>query len=138
MDLDKEDVAAISSSLDDIADYVDGVAVRITLYQIRETTPAARDLAGLLVQCTAAVQAAVQHLRPPQDHERLDAAASEIVRLEDQADTIYRRAVAALVNTPGLDPILTLKWQEIYELLERAVDKCDDVRKAIEITQYKR
>jgi hypothetical protein len=135
--LDKEDIAAIASGLDDIADYVDAAGVRIGLYQIPESTAEARQLADLLVEVVEILKNAVTCLRTNREREKVISCAREIHRLENESDTVYRRALGNLFNTPGIDPILVLKWKEIYERLEMAVDQCEDVSNVLEAIQLK-
>jgi uncharacterized protein len=135
--LDAEDIAATASGLDDIADYVDAAAVRFELYRIEESTPEARALADLLVSTVTVLQEAVPLLRHHQEHERLLTLCREVKRLEGAADNVYRHALGLLFNAPGADPILVMKWQEIYQRLEQAVDKCDDVANVLEGVKFK-
>lgn len=135
--LDKEDIVAMASGLDDIADYADAAAIRFPLYQIPESTPESRELAELLVQCVELLASAVSGLRSGKERDRIIAACRELHRLENESDTIYRRAMGELFNRPGADPIFVLKWKEIYERLEMAIDKCEDVSNALETIQLK-
>ena len=135
--LDKEDIAAIASGLDDVADYADAASVRLSLYQIPASSEEARDLARLLVKCTEVLQDAVGCLRSNRNKDRVIRACREIHTIENESDAVYRRALGTLFNTPGVDPILVLKWKEIYERIEMAVDKCEDVSNVIESIQLK-
>lgn len=135
--LDKDDIAAIASGLDDVADYADAASVRVILYQISETSPESAELADLLLQCTQVLQGAVNCVRTFKDRERIIAACRDIHRIENESDTVYRRALGTLFNSPGADPITVMKWKEIYERLEMAVDKCEDVSNVLEAIQMK-
>lgn len=135
--LDKEDIAAIASGLDDIADYADAAAVRFVLYKIPESTPASRQLSELLVQSVEVLASAVALLRSTRERERIIQACRQLHRLENETDSVYRQAMGDLFNTPGIDPIFVLKWKEIYERMEMAVDKCEDVSNVIEAIQLK-
>ncbi|MCC2668180.1 MAG: hypothetical protein K0Q72_651 [Armatimonadetes bacterium] len=135
--LDKEDIAAIASGLDDVADYADAASVRLSLYQIPATSPEAQELAALLVKCTEVLREAVGCLRTNRNKDRVIHACREIHTIENESDAVYRRALGRLFNTPGVDPILVLKWKEIYERIEMAVDKCEDVSNVIESIQLK-
>jgi len=135
--LDKEDLAAIASGLDDIADYLDAAAVRVVLYQIPESTPESIQLSELLVQVTEVLQGAVACLRHNRDREKMTQAFRDIHRLENESDAAYRGALGRLFNTPDSDPIMILKWKEIYERLEMAVDKCEDVANVVEAVHIK-
>lgn len=135
--LDKEDIADIASGLDDIADYADAVAIRFPLYQIPESTPESRELAELLVQSVETLAVAVKCLRSGKDRDKIIKACRDLHRLENESDTIYRKAMGELFNRPGVDPIFVLKWKEIYERLEMAIDMCEDVSNVLESIQLK-
>lgn len=135
--LDKEDIQALSSGLDDIADYIDAAGVRVVLYQIPESSPEARQLAELLLQCVQVLHDAVTCLRHVRQRDRILTAARRIHELENESDAVYRRALGTLFNTPGIDPILLLKWKEIYERIEMAVDQVEDVSNVLEAIHLK-
>lgn len=135
--LDKEDIAAIASGMDDVADYADAAAVRFVLYQIPEVSPEARQLAGLLLQSAELLKSTVACLRNPKQREQIIPNCRAIHKLENESDAVYREALGTLFNTPGIDPIIVLKWKEIYERLEMAVDQCEDVANVVESIQLK-
>jgi len=135
--IDKEDIAAMASGLDDVADHIDAVGDRIVLYQIPECTPYARELTDLLVQAAERLEKGVRCLRTMNERDTIIEVCRDIHRLENESDTVYRRAMGELFNTPGIDPITLLKWKEIYERLEKAVDECEDVSNVIEAIQLK-
>jgi uncharacterized protein len=135
--LDKEDIAAIAGGLDDVADYLDAASVRVVLYQIPESTPEAIQLAELLVQIVEVLQGAVACLRDNRERGKVTQACRDIHRLENESDAAYRAALGKLFNTPGADPITVLKWKEIYDRLETAVDKCEDVSNVVEAIHIK-
>jgi predicted phosphate transport protein (TIGR00153 family) len=135
--LDKEDIAALYSGLDDVADSADAAAVRLIIYQIPESSAESRELAELLVRAVEVLQGAVCCLRTTRDRDRIFEACRQIHTLENESDAIYRRALGKLFNTPGVDPIAVLKWKEIYERLEMAVDKVEDVSNVLEAIQLK-
>jgi predicted phosphate transport protein (TIGR00153 family) len=130
--LDKDDLAALASGLDDIADYVDAAAVRLVLYKIAEPSAAAMQLAELMRAAAGIVAEAVRGLRSLRGREQFSQAFERIHELENQSDNIYRGALGELFNAPGADPIQILKWKEIYERMEMSVDKCEDVANVIE------
>ena len=74
----------------------------------------------------------VHGLRNLRNSEAFSAANRELHSLENQSDTVYRRGLSNLFNAPGVDPIFVLKWKEVYERMEMAVDKCEDVANVIE------
>jgi uncharacterized protein len=135
--LDKEDIAAIANGLDDIADFADGAAVRFILYKIPQSTPESRQLADLLLEAAGVLASAVGALRSGKERDKIIQACRELHRLENESDTIYQGALGELFNTPGVDPIAVMKWKEIYERLEMAVDQCEDVANVLESIQHK-
>jgi uncharacterized protein len=135
--LDKEDIASMASGLDDIADYADAVAVRLTLYEIPESSPDAVELAATLVESVRVLRDAVKALRSGKERAKIIGCCRELHRLEKESDAIYRTALSKLFNAPNADPIMVLKWKEIYERLEMAVDQCEDVANVLESIQLK-
>src|SRR5262249_23074070 len=120
--LDKDDLAALAGSLDDVADYIDAAAERFVIYNIERPTAEARELARLLLETAQLVASSVRGLRDLRDRDSFFRAFREIHDLENQSDTIYRTALGNLFNAPDAHPILVLKWKEIYERMEMAVD----------------
>lgn len=125
--LDREDIHLLTSKLDNVVDLVDGTARRVEMFHVTETREPARQLADVLVRAAAQIQAAVGKLKKPkllQEH------TDEIKRLEEEGDAIYHAAVGALfAGTP--DPLEVIKWKEIYDTLERAIDQCEDVANVV-------
>jgi hypothetical protein len=94
-------------------------------------TPEVRELAAVLVRATQNVARAVAGLRDLKRSQGVLAACIEVNRLENEADEILRNAVAKLFKNTT-DPLLVMKWKEIYEALEVATDRCEDVANIIE------
>jgi predicted phosphate transport protein (TIGR00153 family) len=130
--LDKDDLAALAGRLDDVADYVEAAADRLVLYRIQQPSPEAREQADLLVAAARVLTGAVHGLRDLRQRDEIAEAGRQLHELERRSDAVYRRALGELFNSPGADPILVLKWKEIYERMETAVDKCEDVADVIE------
>lgn len=132
--LDRPDLHALASRLDDVLDGVEAVASRMVLYRIAEPTAAARELAGLIVASAEQIVQAMTRLPRFADVEQI---CVEINRLENAADQVYRQAIASLFESdrPAADLI---KWKEIYEVLEATTDRCEDVADAVEGIALKR
>ena len=127
--LDREDIHALASGLDDILDSAEAVGSRLVLFQITSNTPEAVQLTSILVNSSRQVEMAVGHLK---DLEHLVPFTIEINRLENEADAVSRDAVADLF-TPGRHEVLDImRWKEIYGRLESAADQCEDVANVIE------
>ena len=129
--IERDDIHRLISRMDDIMDYIEAAAERISLYEIREMTPEARDLADVLVRAAQGVERAVRGLRDMKHTEAVVKTCIDINRLENEGDAILRAAVARLFKEVR-DPIEIIKWKEIYEILESATDRCEDVANIIE------
>jgi predicted phosphate transport protein (TIGR00153 family) len=127
--LDREDIHALATSLDDVLDYIEAAAERLVVYRIKEPTSASRAMADVIVKTVAAMERAVQCLRTMDAgfHEH----AVEVNRLKNNADDLLRDSLAALFDEQG-DPIEVIKWKEIYETMEEVSDRCEDVANVIE------
>jgi uncharacterized protein len=125
---DREDIYLMSTELDDIVDLIDDAAKAIVIFDIREITPYARQFAGVIQRMSVELRDIVSTLRRPKN---VTPRLVEIHRLENEGDDIYHAAIAELFHdTP--DPLTVLKWKEVYEKLEAAVDRCENVANIIE------
>jgi uncharacterized protein len=130
---DREDIHNVASSLDDVIDLIDGTARRYDMFHIKDTRPAARRLANILVRAGDEIQAAVDGIRKPQIvHTRVAA----IKRLEEEADAVYHEAVGELFGNAG-DPLDIIRWKEMYDTLERTTDSCMGVGQALQSLSLK-
>jgi uncharacterized protein len=125
---DREDIYLMSSALDDIVDLVDDAARAIIIFDVREIKPHAQDLAGVLERMVEQLREIVSMLQKPKN---LTQRLVEVHRLENDGDDIYHSAVAELFHEER-DPLTVLKWKEIYEKLEAAIDRCENVANIIE------
>jgi uncharacterized protein len=128
---DREDIHALISRLDDILDAANGVAQRVVLYQVHEIPPRLLALSELLVESAEAVRLAVMALPDRKQHKPATKACVEVNRLENVADTLHREALADLF-TNLTDAIAIMKLKELYQLLEEATDRCEDVANVVE------
>jgi uncharacterized protein len=129
--IDRGDIHELISRMDDVLDLIEASAERIALYEIRVVEADAREFADVLEKSVVEMAAAVRVLRDLKDRPRLLAHCTEINRLENVGDQLLRRAVARLFRE-GSDPIHVMKWKEIYDYLENAIDRCEDVANVIE------
>ncbi len=125
---DREEIHALISGLDDILDLIEEVADTFVLYRIDRPTATAVQQAGIIVRCCEQLHEALLHLR---GFKGLDGYLIEIHRLENEGDRVVRAAIAGLFEDSG-DPIQIIKWKTVYDLLEAAIDKCEDVADIIE------
>ena len=130
--LDRYDIHGLISKLDDVLDLIEAVAERLVLFEIHETRPHAIELVRVLQKsCEDMHRAMGLFPNMAKKGEELLSICVEINRLENEADQIYRRAIAELFQ-PGNDPIIVMKWRDLYDNLESATDRCEDVANIVE------
>jgi predicted phosphate transport protein (TIGR00153 family) len=129
--LDRNDIYRPITRMDDIMDLVEAAADRFSLYEVKQMTPEAGELGRVLVSSAEHVLSAVSGLRDMKKPDVILQQCVEINRLENVADKILRSALARLFREEK-DPIAVIKWKEIYEILESATDRCEDVANVIE------
>src|SRR5205807_8033692 len=129
--IDRDDMHRLISRMDDVLALIEASSERIWLYELRRIEPEARAFAEVLVESVKAVGNAVRGLRDLRDRTALIAHCTEVNRLENEGDRLLRRAVARLFHD-STDPIHVIKWKEIYDNLENAIDRCEDVANVIE------
>jgi uncharacterized protein len=125
---DREDIHALSSQLDDVIDLIDAAASRFVLYRIASVKPGTLELSKVLLLATTEVTAAVRAIDTP--NEALQHCV-EVNRYENESDRLCRALIAQLFDEEK-DPVQIIKWKEIFEVIETAVDKCEDVANVIE------
>lgn len=129
--IDRDAIHRLITRMDDIMDNVEAAAERIELYEISAMTADVRDLADVLHRSALQVEPAIRGLRTLKEPQATLKLCIDINRLENEADAILRRSVARLFKDEK-DPITVIKWKEIYESLEEATDRCEDVANIIE------
>jgi predicted phosphate transport protein (TIGR00153 family) len=129
--IDRDSIHRLITRMDDVMDYVEAAAERIELYEITSMTSDVRDMADVLLRSAQQVELAIRGLRQLQNTQQTLKLCIDINRLENEADAILRRSVARLFKEEK-DPIMVIKWKEIYENLENASDRCEDVANIIE------
>jgi len=128
---DREDIALLAHSLDEITDYIHSSADMMVLYKVGQPTSRARELADIIVQAASEVEKAVAEVHDHIDREKLLKRCMEINRLENDGDSVYRAALAELFSDSA-DTASLIKWREIYEHMETAIDRCEDVANVLE------
>ena len=129
--LDREDIALLANSLDDFMDCIEGAARTAVLYRIAQPTARARELAAIIVHVTSELNKAIPRLRHPNQFKQIIEHCVEVNRLENEADNIHHAALAELFDNET-DITGIIKWREIYELLESAVDRGEDIANILE------
>ena len=128
---DREDIALLAHSMDEITDYIHSSADMMILYKVGQPTSRARELVDIIVQTAAEVEKAVSEVHDHIDRDKLLKRCMEINRLENEGDSIYRAALAELFSD-STDTASLIKWREIYEHMETAIDRCEDVANVLE------
>ena len=126
--LDREDIHALARSLDDVMDAIDASAALVRLYRLDPIRFGARELARIVTASTDQVRLALSAL---ERNKGLMTHATEINRLENEADKLHQDAVSRLFNDER-DPLLVMKWKETLDFLEDATDRCEDVANVLE------
>lgn len=124
---DREDIYTLSVALDDVCDYIDAAARAVVMYDIHETDGFAQELAVIIQKLAAEIHGAVGMLK---DAKGMEQHLLDIQRLENDADEVYFRAMAALFK--NTDAVKIIKWKELYEILENGTDRCESVGNIIE------
>jgi uncharacterized protein len=125
--IDREDILALASGLDDIVDLTEEVADYLGLYRIEAPMAQAQRLASILVEACRRIAEAVPRMRGFKDVSHYT---SEIHRLETDGDRVTREAVASLFDT-GIDPMVVIRWKDIFERLEDAIDATEHIANVI-------
>jgi len=119
--IEREDVLQLASALDDVVDYIEEVADFLGLYGIEAPMQQAQQLAELLARATEELARALPKLHGFKD---IQAQVVEIHRLENKGDAIVRGAITSLFQ-PGIDPVAVIRWKDIFERLEQAIDSTE-------------
>src|SRR5581483_2754245 len=122
MMLDRDDLVELAHSVDDVADAIENASELLSLYGVESPTRQSFELCALLVRASDRLATLLQNLR------KLDGASDDvraIKEIEDEADSVARAARASLFKDDRIDPVIVIRWKDIYESLEDAVDACD-------------
>jgi uncharacterized protein len=128
--IDREDIHSLASRMDDILDLMWGAAQRAQLFKLKESTKEAVALAKTLAVMVELVYRTFRYLRDKK-YSFIQDCCVEIHGLENEADQIFRSTLGSMFDEMK-DPILIIKWKEIYENLESATDRCEDVANTLE------
>jgi predicted phosphate transport protein (TIGR00153 family) len=126
--IDREDIYALASALDDVVDFVEEVSDFLTLYRIEAPMDQATELARILSQSSRAIADAIPRLRTFRDIHHYTV---EVNRLENDGDRVVRQALASLFER-GIDPMLVIRWKDIFERLEDGIDATETVANILE------
>jgi uncharacterized protein len=126
--IDREDIYALASALDDIVDYTEEVAVFLGLYRIEAPMEQAQEMAKILQEASRQIANAVPRLRRFDDIRHFTV---EVNRLENDGDRVMREALASLFER-GIDPMMVIRWKDIFERLEDAIDATETAANILE------
>lgn len=127
--IDREDILSLGSAMDDVIDFTEEAADYLGLYAIEAPMEQAQRLSRILLDATRAIEEAMPSVR---DFSDASAAIHEVHRLENEADRVSRDAIASLFNREGVDPMVVIRWKDIFTRLEQAIDACEHVADVID------
>jgi uncharacterized protein len=119
---DREDIFGLATTIDDVVDHIDEACDLLELYGVESPTRQALDQCRILV---AAVELLARALAELKGRRGVAAALVELKRLEDEGDRVVRDAIADLFRDPRIDPLIVIRWKDIFEALEEALDACE-------------
>ena len=126
--IDREDIYALASALDDVVDFIEETADFLSLYRIEASMDKANEMARILHQSARAIAGAIPRLRSFKDIHHYTV---EVNRLENDGDRVVRDAVASLFQS-GIDPMVVIRWKDIFERLEEAIDATEKTANILE------
>jgi predicted phosphate transport protein (TIGR00153 family) len=129
--LDREDIHQLASAIDDVLDRIDGSASRLSLYKVGECPPAMIHLIDVLSRSIGELHRGVELIKNLQQYDELQKVFRVVNEYENQADSIFERAIAELFECEK-DPVNIIKLKEVYVALETATDKCEDAANVLE------
>lgn len=130
--LDKNDLHALSTAINTLTERIEGIAARISLYRLTQMRPELGGLTALLVQTTQASSETISNLRDLHSRDTAYAAVTRVHDLANNCDGAFREALAALLNADTPDASLLLKWKDVYDHIERAVNDCENLAEVFE------
>ena len=119
---DREDIYELAMTLDDVVDNIEEASDLLELYGVESATRQALEQCRILVAAVEQLALAVRELRRPR---AAQPALVELKRMEDEGDRVVRDAIAALFHDPRIDPLIVIRWKDIFDALERAIDAAE-------------
>lgn len=126
--LDREDIHRLATRLDNVVDLIDGTARRAVMFRITDTRPAALKLTEVLVRAGRTIEEQVRDIKKPK---AVVECGRRIKQLEEEGDALYHAAVGELFDGQP-DALEVIKWKELFDKLEEALDECEDVSNVLE------
>lgn len=131
--LDREDIHTLATRLDNVVDLMDGTARRAHMFHLTDRREPAKQLTAILVRAAGLIRDAVHQVRDPHEVARIG---REIKKCEEEGDDVYSKAVGALFEGSP-DALEVIKWKELYDNIEYALDECEDVLNVLESVSIK-
>jgi len=128
---DREDIAQLAHIMDDVTDFIHAASDAMLLYKVTPPSQRARELADIIVQGATEIEKAMPQLRHRSELKQIIKRCVELNRLENAADRVYRSALAELFGD-AKDTARVIQWREIYQHMESATDRCEDVANILE------
>jgi predicted phosphate transport protein (TIGR00153 family) len=128
---DREDIAMLAHSLDDVIDFIHAAADAMLLYKVERPTHRAKEMVDIVVQAVGEVERAVSEIHDRIGRKQLLNRCVEINRLENMGDSVFRSAMAELFDDSA-DFAGLIKWREIYKHMESVIDRCEDIANILE------
>ena len=125
---DREDIYELATKLDDVVDYIEEVSDLLGLYGIESTTAHAVEQCSILVGAVEQLSIALTRLKGLRG---IQEPLIELKRLEDDGDRVVHDAIAALFRDDRIDPLMVIRWKDVYDRLERALDSCETAANTI-------
>lgn len=129
--LEREDITLMAHTIDDVVDFIHAATEAMYIYQVDAPTARAGELADILVKATKEIEMVMPLIHQRAEARRVLETCIELNRLENEGDRSYRQALAEIFDT-GRDATYIIKWREIYEHMESAIDRCEDVANILE------
>ena len=131
--IDHEDLAELSRILDDVTDCAEAASARIEIYRLETVRPDVRPLATEFVKIVDLVVSAVRELRGNfARSDTLKATLDRMHEVESDSDVLFRAALGNLFHEEGIETLTIIKWKEVYDRIENAIDRCEDVAKMLD------
>jgi uncharacterized protein Yka (UPF0111/DUF47 family) len=121
---DREDIYALATAIDDVVDHIDEACDLLDLYAVEQPARPALEQCRILVSSVEQLARALGSLKGMRG---VEACLVEVKRREDEGDRVVRDAIGALFHEPRIDPLVVIRWKDIYEALEEALDACETV-----------
>lgn len=128
--IDREDIHLLAKKIDDLVDVIQALSKRMVLFQIQKVTDDLKKMTVILENSIEIVATVVQKIRNLKNPNELFDLCIQIHTLENEGDRVFEKALAKIFQN-AIDPLYVIKWKEIYESLERAIDKCEDISDVI-------